>query len=82
MAYYREFQKEVGSEEKKNIALKTEILKSQDPFKLEKTIRDKLNLQRPGEMVFVLPQPTPTPVVVTPTPVPTWRQWWNLFFGN
>lgn len=82
LAFFEAFQKELSLTNKQNIALKTEILKSQDPFKIEKTIRDKLNLQKPGEMVFILPAPTPTPVVVTPTPAPTWLQWWNVFFKN
>lgn len=80
LRFFEDYKHKVEVEEKRNITLKTEILKSKDPYRLEKTIRDKLNLERPNEVAVILPQPTPTPVVVIPTPAPVWKQWWNLFF--
>jgi cell division protein FtsB len=80
LQFYHDFKKEYEKEKKKNITLKTEILKKSDPNEVEKTIRNKLNLQRPDEVVIVVPQPTPTPVVITPTPLPNWNQWLNVFF--
>lgn len=82
LGFYEEFKKQVKLEEKKNISLKTEVIKAQDPYRIEKTIRDRLNLQRANEAVVILPKPTPTPVIITPTPAPNWRRWWMLFFGN
>ncbi len=77
---YLEFKNEYGAAKKQNIALKTQLLLESDPKEIEKTIRDKLNLTKPGEAVIIIPQPSPTPVVVTPTPAPNWQQWWEVYF--
>lgn len=78
--FYNQYQQEYEAQKKKNLSLQTEILKKTDPFEVEKTIRNKLNLSKEGEIDIILPKPSPTPVIVTPTPLPNWRQWWNVFF--
>lgn len=80
--FYADYKNSYEKEKKQNIELKTEIVKKQSVTELEKTIRNDLNLLKPGEVAFIIPSPTPTPVVVTPTPAPNWRQWWNLFLGK
>lgn len=82
LLFFQEFKKEAKSEQDKNTALKTAVLKSSDINKIEKTIRDKLSLSRKGEEVVILARPTPTPIMLTPTPAPVWRQWWGVFFTN
>lgn len=78
--FYQGFQNEYETEKKRNITLKTQILKESDRNELEKTIRNKLNLLRPDETAIILPQPTPTPVIITPTTAPNWYQWKEVFF--
>jgi len=80
MDFIQKFEAEVEKEKKKKLTLKTEILKKTDPYELEKTMRDKLNLTRKNEIVVILPLPSPTPMPVTPTPLPNWQQWWQIFF--
>lgn len=55
-------------------------VKTQDTYELEKTIRNKLNLTKPGETMVLIPQPTTTPTILTPTPLPVYKQWMNTFF--
>ncbi len=78
--FYLGYKQDFEEETKKNIEYKTEYLKKTDPKELEKTIRNRLNLSKPGEMVVIIPQLTPTPTVITPTPAPNWQQWTNLYF--
>lgn len=80
MDFYESFKTKYESEKKRNITLKTTILKESDRNELEKTIRNKLNLIQPGEKLIILPQATPTPFVPTPTPAPNWIQWKDVFF--
>jgi cell division protein FtsB len=82
MIFFQKFQSEEQKQEKENISLKTKILKSQDSFKIEQTIRDKLNLSKSNEVVVIIPSPTPAPVIVIPTQAPIWRQWVNVFFKD
>ena len=77
--FYNDYKNELKKETSKNISLKTQVLKKNDPNELEKTIRNKLGLSKEGETVVVLPLPSPAPVVVTPPPLPSWHQWWNVF---
>lgn len=48
---------------------------------IEKQAREKLNLQKEGEVVVVLPknlgQIDPQS---SPRPLPNWQRWWELFF--
>lgn len=78
--FYKDFRVDYDAEKKKNLTLRTHILKQSDTYELEKTIRDKLNLLKPNEVSIIIPNPTPTPVVVIPTPLSNWQQWWIIFF--
>lgn len=78
--FYLSYKQDFENEKKKNIEHKTEYLKKTDPKELEKTIRNKLNLSKEGEMVVIIPQLSPTPMVLTPTPAPNWQQWMDLYF--
>lgn len=78
--FYEDYKTAFEKEKKRSIELKTQLLKRKDPYELEKTIRNNLNLSKPGEIAIILPQPTPTPVIVSPTPLPNYLQWWKVFF--
>ena len=80
LSFYEEYKRDFEKEEKRNIELKTEVLKKSDPNEIEKTIRNKLNLLKPDEVAIILKQPSPTPIVITPTPLPNYLEWWKLFF--
>jgi len=78
--FYQSYLKDYQGEKRKNTELKTQLLKKSDTYEVEKTIRNKLNLLREGEVAVILPQPSPTPIVVTPTPLPNYLQWKEVFF--
>lgn len=80
LAFYEDYRTTYEQEKKKNTELKTEALRQTDLFTIEQKARDKLNLQKPGEQVVILPSPTPTPTVMTPTPMPIYRQWAETLF--
>ncbi len=82
LQFHEDYKQEFEKEKKRNIALKTDVLKKSDPNEVEKTIRNRLNLAQPNETVIILSQPTPTPLLITPTPLPNWHQWWKTFFKN
>src|SRR4051812_20068056 len=88
MGYYRSlnfydtYKKEYESEQKKNNELKMLATKTRDPFELKKTIRNKLNLTKPGEVMVVVPQPTVQPIEPTPTALPVYKQWAATLFKN
>ena len=46
-------------ERQKNKDLQQKIQDAQEPFSQEKIIRDELNMQKPGEVILLLPSPTP-----------------------
>lgn len=77
--FYQSYKENFEKEKKKNIELKTALLKKESFYEIEKIIRNKLNLSLPGEVVVLIPSPavSPTP---SPTPAPPiYRQWLNLF---
>lgn len=80
--FYQGFKKDYDKEQKSNIELKTKILKNRDPYEIEKTIRNQLNLSKQGELSVIVPNPTPTPVIIIPTMAPVYRQWLTVFFQN
>lgn len=80
MQFYQDYKQDYDAERKKNIELKTEIVKKKSVAEVEKTIRNDLNLLKTDEVALILPSPTPTPVRITPTPAPNWKQWLDLFF--
>ena len=77
--FFEIYKKENEKEKKRNITLKTEIIKNSDQYQLEKTIRNNLNYLKPEETAIIVPKATPTPFQITPKPLPVWRQWANLF---
>lgn len=77
---YQDYKKNYQKELEKNKKLKTEILKSQDYYFLEKNIRQKLNLLQPNEIAIILPKPTPTPFPTPKVKKPIYQQWLELFF--
>ena len=80
--FYEDYKRDFEAEKKKNIELKTEIVKKKSTAEVEKTIRNDLNLLRPDEVAIIVPSPTPRPISITPTPAPSWKQWWDLFLKN
>lgn len=64
---------------KKNIELKTQLLRKNDPVEIEKKAREKLNLGLKNEIVVILPPISPTPSFITPTPKPIWQQWLEIY---
>lgn len=78
--FYQGFRRDYEEEKKKNVTLRTDVLKNRDQSQIEKTIRNKLNLLKPGEIAVIIPEPIPTPVAIRPTPAPVFMQWFNAFF--
>lgn len=78
--FYESYKKDYETASKHNLELKTRILKSKDPYELEKTIRNRLNLTRDDEVAILIPEPTRAPITPTPTLAPPYRQWWDTFF--
>jgi len=80
ISFFEGYKEELIKEREKNKKLKSDILKSQDYYSIEKNIRQKLNVIRPKEIAIILPKPSPTP---TPSPKikksPP-QQWLELFW--
>lgn len=79
LEFYDSFKKDYEEERKKKISLQTKILKSRDVNEIEKTIRNKLNLLKPGEIAIIIPSPTVTPTPI-PTPKPLLFKWLDKLF--
>lgn len=78
--FYEQIKKDYEEEKKKNIELKTQIIKKKSVDEIEKTIRNKLNLSKENEVVVIIPSPTKK---LTPSPTPVlknWQKWWQIFF--
>ncbi len=82
LQFYQQFKQNFDRERKRNIELKTEVVRKKSQEEIEKTIRNNLNLLKDNEVALILPSPTKIPISITPTPVPNWRQWWNVYFGK
>lgn len=80
LQFYQQFKQEFEKEKKRNIELKTEVVRKKSTEEIEKTIRNDLNLLKDNEIALIIPMPTKASVFVTPTPAPNWRQWWELYF--
>ena len=80
LQFYQQFKQNFDREKKRNIELKTEVVRKKSLEEIEKTIRNNLNLLKDNEVALIIPSPTKTPVSVTPTPFSNWKQWWELFF--
>lgn len=83
LQFYQQFKQNFDREKKRNIELKTEVVRKKSQEEIEKTIRNNLNLLKDNEVALIIPMPTKVPISITPTPAPNWRQWWELYFkGN
>jgi len=82
LKFYDAYKSEYEKEQKRNVELKTQILKKSDSFEIERTMRDKLSMSKPGEVVVILPQPTPTPQITPAASKPVYLQWFDVFFRN
>lgn len=78
-AFYENYRTKYETEKKRNIELKTALLKKSDLGEIEKIIRNKLGLLRSDEVAVVMPRPTPSPVVISPTIAPNWKQWVDVY---
>lgn len=77
---YDRSKKEYEEAKQKNARLKTEIVKQKSLHEVEKTIRNKLNLSKEGELVVIIPRPSPTPTPIIVPTIPIYKQWINVFF--
>ena len=80
LQFYQQFKQDYEKEKKRQIELKTDVVRKKSQEEIEKTIRNDLNLVKDNEVALILPSPTLAPSRVTPTPAPNWKQWWDLFF--
>lgn len=83
----RTAEEEVALLEAKNNTLKQKLQDSETVEFIEQQARDKLNMARPGETVFIIPQSEIDKVVALDKkeePVrevlPNWKGWLRLFF--
>jgi cell division protein FtsB len=72
--------------QEENAQLTAQIDQTQGEAYIEKQIRDKLGLAKPGEAIVVLPDPEilrqlapQIPVEQNSLPDPNWKKWLNLF---
>lgn len=81
ISFYDEYTHEYTAEKEKNKKLKSTSIKSQDYYSVERNIREKLNLSKPGEVVMIIPKVSMTPTS-TPEPVkPVYKQWKEVFLN-
>ncbi len=80
LSYHKDYADRYKEEDKRNRTLKTQVLKEKDPNELEKTIRNKLNLSQPNEIVIMVPTVTPTPTVYIKPTVPVYKEWIDVLF--
>jgi len=72
--------------QEENAQLAAQIAQTQGDAYIEKQIRDKLGLAKPGESIVVLPDPEilrqlapQIPVEENTLPDPNWKKWMKLF---
>lgn len=82
VAFYEQYKQEYESEKKRNVELKTQLVKTEDSYEFEKTVRNKLNLHKEDEIIVVIPNPTPTILSPTPTQIPNYMKWLDIFIKN
>jgi cell division protein FtsB len=80
ISFYQSFKQDYEKEKKRKITLETNILKSKDPYEVEKILRNNLNLLKEGEVAIIIPNPTPTPKPQQPEEKPVYRQWIEALF--
>lgn len=82
LAFYNQNRDEFEKEKKKNIELKTLLVKTNDIHEFEKAVRNKLNLHKSDEYILVIPKPTSTPITTPPITVPNPIKWLHIFLKN
>ena len=80
LEFYESYKEDYLAEKQRNTELKTKLVKSKDPYEIEQTIRNQLNMVKDEEVAILLPEPSPTPILVSPTPVPPYKQWVDVLF--
>ncbi|OGK30998.1 hypothetical protein A3F29_02505 [Candidatus Roizmanbacteria bacterium RIFCSPHIGHO2_12_FULL_33_9] len=79
ISFYQSFKEEYEKEKKRKITLETNILKSKDPYEVEKILRNKLNLLKEGEIAIIIPKATPT-LKVEKIKKQIYIQWFEALF--
>lgn len=79
ISFYQGFKNDYETEKKRNITLQTNILKSKDPYEVEKILRNKLNLLQEEEIAIIVPEPTTQPIQ-TKEEIPVYIQWIEALF--
>jgi cell division protein FtsB len=79
---YQNFKTDYDRVNHRNRELKTDVLQYNDPNRVEKTIRNQLNMLKDGEVAILVPSPTPPPYIAIPTPAPAYSQWIRLFVNG
>src|SRR3989344_5080313 len=80
LQFYQQFKQNFDREKKRNIELKTEVVRKKSQEEIEKTIRNNLNLLKDNEVALIIPSPPKTLSQITQAPLPNWKQWWELYF--
>lgn len=62
--FYNQLKSDYEKEKDKNNELKLNVIKSKDPFEIEKLLRNKLGFVKANEQIIIIPDISPT---VTPT---------------
>ena len=81
-SFYNQYRQDYEQQKKRNGELKTMLVKTEDSYEFEKSVRNKLNLNQKDEVILVIPKPTPTTFKPTPTPVPNYKMWLNVFLKD
>ena len=82
VSFHEQYKQEYEKEKKRNIELQTKLVKTEDSYEFEKTVRNKLNLHKQDEVIVVIPNPTPTVLIPTATPIPNYIKWIDAFIKN
>lgn len=76
-----ERQRVLRQAEEENRRFKQELAQVQTVEFIEKQVRDKLGLVRPGEAVVIVPKPADNVAAEETGPkLANWQKWWKLFF--
>lgn len=67
--FYRQLEHDYQQEQIKHDTLKLDTVKAQDPYEIERILRDKLGFVKSNEQVIIMPEnttPSPTPTLTSP----------------
>ncbi|MEX0621998.1 MAG: septum formation initiator family protein [Candidatus Woykebacteria bacterium] len=67
--------------EKQNEELKETLENERGSFSLERQARDKLGYQKPGEVLYVVPQSQKAEEKEKSEDLENWEKWFNLLFN-